>query len=86
MPLDSDETVWGRRWDGHSAMVLVDGCVYLLSVAVGLYQDCTRSNVSTRIQKNCSYTSCKQAYEVILYWRYEETGPFEASVDGQNEQ
>jgi hypothetical protein len=45
MSLVSHETVCERRWDRHLAMVVVDGCVFVLLVAVGLYQDCTQPNV-----------------------------------------
>ena len=51
MSLVSHETVCECRWDQHLAMVLfVDGCVFLLSVAVGLYQDCTRQNVTILVR------------------------------------
>jgi hypothetical protein len=46
MSLVSHETVCECRWEGHLVMVVVDGCVFLLLVAVGLYQDCTRPNVT----------------------------------------
>jgi hypothetical protein len=34
---------------GHLAMVLVDGCAFVLFAAAGLHQDCTWSNVMTLV-------------------------------------
>jgi hypothetical protein len=40
---------WNRLWtplDGHSAMVLIFGSIFLLLVVVGLYQDCKQDQMS----------------------------------------
>jgi hypothetical protein len=43
--LVSHESVCERRWDRHLAMVIVDGCAFVLLVAAGPCQDCTQPNI-----------------------------------------